>query len=74
MLCATQILVSRQPARRVSGTLSCGRWADVRLADTDPQDHYTFSQPGIQRMVFKMKELVHRIDGLCLNVVGSYSL
>lgn len=26
------------------------------------QDHYTFSQPGIQRMVFKLQELVHRLD------------
>ena len=29
------------------------------------QDHYTFSQPGIQRMVFRLEELVHRIDGVC---------
>jgi hypothetical protein len=27
------------------------------------QDHYTFAQPGIQRMVFKLEELVQRIDG-----------
>lgn len=27
------------------------------------QDHYTFAQPGIQRLVFKLKELVRRIDG-----------
>ncbi|XP_039050070.1 GTPase-activating protein gyp1-like [Hibiscus syriacus] len=26
------------------------------------QDHYTFDQPGIQRLVFKLKELVRRID------------
>ncbi|KAG2397840.1 uncharacterized protein HKW66_Vig0139240 [Vigna angularis] len=26
------------------------------------QDHYTFAQPGIQRLVFKLKELVTRID------------
>ncbi|OEL23875.1 GTPase-activating protein gyp1, partial [Dichanthelium oligosanthes] len=26
------------------------------------QDHYTFAQPGIQRLVFRLKELVHRID------------
>ena len=29
------------------------------------QDHYTFAQPGIQRLVFKLKELVRRIDGMC---------
>ncbi|KAG4961452.1 hypothetical protein JHK87_038085 [Glycine soja] len=28
----------------------------------DMQDHYTFAQPGIQRLVFKLKELVRRID------------
>jgi hypothetical protein len=27
------------------------------------QDHYTPSQPGIQRMVFKLRELVFRVDG-----------
>ena len=27
------------------------------------QDHYTFAQPGIQRLVFKLKEVVRRIDG-----------
>ncbi|KAL9296482.1 hypothetical protein ACSQ67_022378 [Phaseolus vulgaris] len=26
------------------------------------QDHFTFAQPGIQRLVFKLKELVRRID------------
>ncbi|KAG0560564.1 hypothetical protein M758_10G185300 [Ceratodon purpureus] len=26
------------------------------------QDHYTFAQPGIQRLVFRFKELVRRID------------
>eukprot|EP00301_Raphidiophrys_heterophryoidea_P002236 c11046_g1_i2.p1 GENE.c11046_g1_i2~~c11046_g1_i2.p1 ORF type:complete len:339 (+),score=73.42 c11046_g1_i2:551-1567(+) len=26
------------------------------------QDHYTFAQPGIQRLVFKLKELVTRLD------------
>ena len=27
------------------------------------QDHYTFAQPGLQRMVHKLKELIGRIDG-----------
>jgi len=35
-------------------------WCLSRLIDTI-QDHYTFAQPGIQRMVFKLKELVARI-------------
>lgn len=26
------------------------------------QDHYTYAQPGIQRKVFRVKELVRRID------------
>jgi len=28
----------------------------------DIQDHYTFGQPGIQRMVLRLKEIVKRID------------
>ena len=27
------------------------------------QDHYTPSQPGIQRMIYRLRELVYRIDG-----------
>eukprot|EP01125_Pyxidicula_operculata_P005857 TRINITY_DN2047_c0_g3_i2.p1 TRINITY_DN2047_c0_g3~~TRINITY_DN2047_c0_g3_i2.p1 ORF type:complete len:288 (+),score=53.83 TRINITY_DN2047_c0_g3_i2:570-1433(+) len=26
------------------------------------QDHYTFAQPGIQRMIYKLKELVQKLD------------
>jgi hypothetical protein len=26
------------------------------------QDHYTSDQPGIQRLIFKLKELIRRID------------
>jgi len=29
---------------------------------SDIQDHYTAGQPGIQQMVAKLKEIVHRID------------
>ena len=36
-------------------------WCLSKLIDSI-QDHYTFAQPGIQRMVFKLKELVARID------------
>lgn len=36
-------------------------WCLSKLLDTI-QDHYTFAQPGIQRMVFKLKEIVARID------------
>jgi hypothetical protein len=37
-------------------------WCLTKLLD-GMQDHYTFAQPGIQRLVFKLKELVRRIDG-----------
>ncbi|KAG6767641.1 hypothetical protein POTOM_028853 [Populus tomentosa] len=36
-------------------------WCLSKLLD-GMQDHYTFAQPGIQRLVFKFKELVNRID------------
>jgi len=36
-------------------------WCMSKLLD-GIQDHYTFAQPGIQRMTFKLKELVGRID------------
>lgn len=36
-------------------------WCMTMLLD-GIQDHYTFAQPGIQRMVFKLNELVGRID------------
>lgn len=39
-------------------------WCLSKLLDSI-QDHYTPSQPGIQRMTFRMRELVHRIDGAC---------
>ncbi|PKA61564.1 hypothetical protein AXF42_Ash018177 [Apostasia shenzhenica] len=36
-------------------------WCLSKLLD-GMQDHYTFAQPGIQRLVFKLKELIQRID------------
>lgn len=38
-------------------------WCLSKLLD-GMQDHYTFAQPGIQRLVFKLRELVRRIDGM----------
>ena len=38
-------------------------WCLSKMLDS-MQDHYTFAQPGIQRLVFKLKELVQRIDGM----------
>ncbi|KAE8718322.1 GDSL-motif lipase 7 [Hibiscus syriacus] len=42
-------------------------WCLSQLLD-GMQDHYTFAQPGIQRLVFKLKELVRRIDEPVLNM------
>ncbi|UIZ24137.1 hypothetical protein KXD40_008130 [Peronospora effusa] len=36
-------------------------WCLTKLLD-DIQDHYTFAQPGLQRMVQRMEDLVHRCD------------
>ncbi|KAJ0973025.1 hypothetical protein J5N97_020984 [Dioscorea zingiberensis] len=36
-------------------------WCLSKLLD-GMHDHYTFAQPGIQRLVYKLKELVRRID------------
>ncbi|WOL15596.1 GTPase-activating protein GYP1-like [Canna indica] len=36
-------------------------WCLSKLLD-GMQDHYTFAQPGIQRLVFRLRELVCRID------------
>lgn len=36
-------------------------WCFSKLLD-NIQDHYTFSQPGLQRMVLRLEDLVRRID------------
>lgn len=41
-------------------------WCLSKLLD-GIQDHYTFAQPGIQRMIFKLRELMFRIDGMYLH-------
>lgn len=41
-------------------------WCLTKLLD-GIQDNYTFSQPGIQRQIARLKDLVHRIDG---NIIG----
>ena len=45
-------------------------WCLSKLLDSI-QDHYTFAQPGIQRLVFRLKELVRRIDGKALYQICS---
>eukprot|EP00668_Euglena_longa_P031753 GGOE01041004.1.p1 GENE.GGOE01041004.1~~GGOE01041004.1.p1 ORF type:complete len:438 (+),score=140.13 GGOE01041004.1:132-1316(+) len=37
-------------------------WCFSRLLDSI-QDHYTFAQPGIQKMIHKLKDLIRRVDG-----------
>ena len=37
-------------------------WCLSRFLD-GIQNNYTFAQPGIQRMVHKLSELIHRVDG-----------
>ncbi len=39
--------------------LTCLR---IRAHNSTPQDHYTFSQPGLQRMVLRLEDLVVRLD------------
>ena len=36
-------------------------WCLTKLLD-NIQDHYTFAQPGIQRLTFKFEELVQRVE------------
>ncbi len=36
-------------------------WSLSKLLD-NIQDHYTFSQPGLQRMILRLEDLVHRLD------------
>lgn len=38
------------------------------------QDNYTFAQPGIQKKVKALEELVSRMDGQCPRVLGSSGL
>ncbi|KAL0456396.1 UNVERIFIED_CONTAM: TBC1 domain family member 22B [Sesamum latifolium] len=46
---------------RISNVEADCYWCLSKLLD-GMQDHYIFAQPGIQRLVFKLKELVRRID------------
>lgn len=36
-------------------------WCLSKLLD-NIQDHYTFSQPGLQRMILRLEDLVNRLD------------
>ncbi|TXG72754.1 hypothetical protein EZV62_001333 [Acer yangbiense] len=54
--------VSNLSPEKISDIEADCYWCLSKLLD-GMQDHYTFAQPGIQRLVFKLKELVRRIDG-----------
>ncbi|XP_008800378.3 TBC1 domain family member 22B-like isoform X2 [Phoenix dactylifera] len=53
--------VSDLSPQKISNVEADCYWCLSKLLDS-MQDHYTFAQPGIQRLIFKLKELVHRID------------
>nr|XP_029122411.1 TBC1 domain family member 22B [Elaeis guineensis] len=53
--------VSDLSPQKISNVEADCYWCLSQLLD-GMQDHYTFAQPGIQRLIFKLKELVHRID------------
>ncbi|TYH27870.1 hypothetical protein ES288_A02G103300v1 [Gossypium darwinii] len=53
--------ISDMSAGKISNIEADCYWCLSKLLD-GMQDHYTFAQPGIQRLVFKLKELVRRID------------
>ncbi|KAJ6849412.1 GTPase-activating protein GYP1 [Iris pallida] len=53
--------ISDLSPQKISSVEADCYWCLSKLLD-GMQDHYTFAQPGIQRLVFKLKELVRRID------------
>ncbi|CAL1404705.1 unnamed protein product [Linum trigynum] len=53
--------ISDLPLEKVFDVEADCYWCLSKLLD-GMQDHYTFAQPGIQRLVFRLKELVRRID------------
>lgn len=62
------------PAHVLNAIEADSFWCLSRLLD-GIQDNYIFAQPGIQRSVRRMAELVGRIDGIsCLFLLSHYSL
>ncbi|XP_043717218.1 TBC1 domain family member 22B-like isoform X2 [Telopea speciosissima] len=53
--------VTDLPSQKICNIEADCYWCLSKLLD-GMQDHYTFAQPGIQRLVYKLKELVRRID------------
>jgi len=48
-------------------------WCLCKLLDSI-QDHYTSAQPGIQRAVFKIRELIRRIDGATADHLDAHGI
>ncbi|KAK8482385.1 hypothetical protein V6N13_055047 [Hibiscus sabdariffa] len=65
--------LSDMPSEKISDIEADCYWSLSKLFD-GMQDHYTFAQRGIQRLVFKMKELVRRIDGKLYSGLSVLSL
>jgi Rab-GTPase-TBC domain len=55
------------PLHALSAIEADSFWCLSRLLD-GIQDNYIFAQPGIQRSVKRMAELIARIDGLCNHI------
>lgn len=53
--------VSALPTELLDAVEADTYWCLTKLLD-GIQDHYTFSQPGLQRMVFRLQGIVQRID------------
>jgi len=62
--------VSSLPEEKIRLVEADSYWCMSKLLD-GIQDHYTFAQPGIQRMTHKLKELVGRIDAPLAKHLGS---
>jgi hypothetical protein len=58
---AVEVDIDAVPADVLAHVEADSYWCLSKLLDVI-QDHYTFAQPGIQRMVFRLKEIVQRID------------
>jgi len=58
---AGELDVDAIPAETLATVEADCYWCLSKLLDSI-QDHYTFAQPGIQRLVFRLREIVGRID------------
>ncbi|TPX35712.1 hypothetical protein SmJEL517_g01882 [Synchytrium microbalum] len=54
--------VEKIPLQTIQNVEADSFWCLTKLLD-GIQDNYTFAQPGIQRQITKLKELINRIDG-----------